>query len=170
MRIINRTFSCILALVLVLFLVACGDKDNEADRNLSCTFAVSCKTALDNMDKLDEAKKQCVPDDGWIIPPTEIKFAKGESAFDVLQRECKADFKVHLESAETPLYNSVYLEGINNLYEFDCGNLSGWMYKVNDWFPNYGCSRYELQDGDVLCFEYTCDLGADVGGDYFSQH
>ena len=39
-----------------------------------------------------------------------------------------------------------------------------WMYKVNDWFPNYGCSRYQLQDGDVICWEYTCDLGVDVGG------
>ena len=28
-----------------------------------------------------------------------------------------------------------------------CGNGSGWMYQVNDWFPNYGCSRYQLQDG-----------------------
>lgn len=43
------------------------------------------------------------------------------------------------------MYNSAYIEGINNLYEFDCGSLSGWMYKVNEWFPNYGCSRYVLK-------------------------
>ena len=62
------------------------------------------------------------------------------------------------------MYNSAYIEGIHNLYEFDCGELSGWMYKVNEWFPNYGCSRYQLRDGDVICWEYTCDLGVDVGG------
>ena len=55
-------------------------------------------------------------------------------------------------------------QGIHNLYEFDCGELSGWMYNVNGWFPNYGCSRYALQDGDVIRWRYTCDLGADVGG------
>ena len=71
-----------------------------------------------------------------------------------------------MEFENTPMYNSAYIEGIHNLYEFDCGELSGWMYKVNDWFPNYGCSRYQLQDGDVICWEYTCDLGVDVGGFY----
>ena len=50
------------------------------------------------------------------------------------------------------------------MYEFDCGALSGWMYRVNGWYPNYGCSRYQLKDGDVVEWRYTCDLGNDVGG------
>ena len=63
------------------------------------------------------------------------------------------------------MYDSYYIEGINNLYEFDCGSESGWMYKVNGWFPNYGCSAYPLKDGDVIVWCYTCNgLGADVGG------
>ena len=37
------------------------------------------------------------------------------------------------------------------------------MYSVNDWFPNYGCSQYQLVDGDVIRWMYTCDLGRDVG-------
>ncbi len=45
------------------------------------------------------------------------------------------------------MYNSYYVEGIGNLYEFDCGSESGWMCKVNGWFPNYGCSSYTLSDG-----------------------
>lgn len=62
------------------------------------------------------------------------------------------------------MYNSAYVEGIGNLYEFDCGNMSGWMYKVNDWFPNYGCSRYELKNGDTVEWQYTCyGYGADLG-------
>ncbi|MFZ2214944.1 MAG: DUF4430 domain-containing protein, partial [Ruminococcus bromii] len=40
------------------------------------------------------------------------------------------------------------------------------MYKVNEWFPNYGCSRYELKNGDDVVWCYTCDLGYDVGGGY----
>lgn len=65
----------------------------------------------------------------------------------------------------SPMYNSYYIEGINHLYEFDCGNESGWMYKVNGWFPNYGCSSYTLQGGDTIVWCYTCNgLGADVGG------
>jgi hypothetical protein len=40
----------------------------------------------------------------------------------------------------------------------------GWMYKVNGWFPNYGCSSYTLKDGDTIVWCYTCNgLGEDVG-------
>ena len=38
------------------------------------------------------------------------------------------------------------------------------MYSVNGDFPNYGCSKYELQPGDEVEFVYTCDLGEDVKG------
>jgi hypothetical protein len=44
------------------------------------------------------------------------------------------------------------------------------MYKVNDWFPNYGSSRYQLKPGDVVEWVYSCDLGRDVGGDYASGY
>lgn len=71
-----------------------------------------------------------------------------------------------MDFSNTPMYNPAYIEGIRNLYEFDCGELSGWMYKVNERFPNYGCSRCQLSDGDVICWEYTCGLGVDVGGFY----
>ena len=36
-------------------------------------------------------------------------------------------------------------------------------YSVNGWFPNYGCSRYQVKDGDVVEWRYTCDLGEDLG-------
>ena len=36
-------------------------------------------------------------------------------------------------------------------------------YSVNGWFPNYGCSRYQLKNGDVVEWCYTCDLGEDLG-------
>ena len=69
-----------------------------------------------------------------------------------------------MEFSQSPVYETAYIEGIGNLYEFDAGALSGWMYRVNGWFPNYGCSSYQVQDGDVIEWVYTCDLGADVGG------
>ena len=117
------------------------------------------------MDKLHKSKKDIIPDDGWILKPVTVTFNEGESVFDVLKQVCK-DNKIQLEFSFTPIYNSAYIEGINNLYEFDCGSLSGWMYEVNDWFPNYGCSRYEVKNGDVIEWQYTCDLGGDVGKNY----
>lgn len=128
-----------------------------------CKISISCATILDNMDWLDPEKAELVPEDGWILAPVEVEVFEGESVFHVLLRTCKQN-GIHMEFENTPIYNSAYIEGIGNLYEFDCGELSGWMYKVNSWFPNYGCSRYQLKEGDVIEWVYTCTLGVDVGG------
>ena len=132
------------------------------DAAYTCTISISCATILDNMDDLDPEKTELVPADGWLLQPVTVTFQAGESVFDVLVRTCREQ-NIHMEYVNTPMYNSAYIEGIGNLYEFDCGNLSGWMYQVNEWFPTYGCSRYALHDGDVIRWVYTCDLGADVG-------
>lgn len=133
-----------------------------SDTAYTCTLSVRCDTISNHLDWLDAEKAELVPKDSVIFPATAVTFYEGESVFNVLQREMKKA-KIHMEFEHTPIYNSAYIEGINNLYEFDCGDLSGWMYKVNDWFPNYGCSRYALKDGDSVEWVYTCELGADVG-------
>lgn len=136
-----------------------------SDVTHTCTLSVRCDTILDHMDWLDPEKVELVPEDGVIFPATQVTFYEGESVFNILQREMRKA-GIHMEFEDTPMYNSAYIEGIANLYEFDCGELSGWMYKVNGWFPNYGCSRYQLKQGDVVEWVYTCDLGVDVGGFY----
>lgn len=128
-----------------------------------CTIAVSCKTLLINSERLNKEKHELVPEDGYILKPEQAVFYEGESVFNVLQRTLKQK-KIHMEFSDNPIYNSAYIEGINNLYEFDAGTQSGWVYRVNDWFPNYGCSRYVVNDGDMIEFLYTCDRGRDVGG------
>ena len=83
--------------------------------------------------------------------------------FDVLKRTCRAN-GIQMEFSMAPAYGTAYIEGIGNLYEFDGGPLSGWMYSVNGVFPNYGCAAYTLKEGDVVAWRYTCDLGGDIGG------
>ena len=141
------------------------EEQETKDTNLYCTFTITCSTILDNIDDLDPEKIELVPKDGIILKKQKVQFKEGESVYDVLVKVCK-DNNIHMESSWTPMYNSAYIEGINNLYEFDCGSLSGWMYKVNEWFPNYGCSRYVLKNGDDVVWCYTCNLGYDVGGGY----
>ena len=152
-------------LLCLALLTACGGSPAETETAGSCTVSISCATILDNLDQLNAAKADFVPDDGVILPETELSFTEGETAFDLLQRVCREN-GISMESSWSPLYKTAYIEGIANLYEFDCGKLSGWMYSVNGEFPNYGCSGYTLQDGDVICWVYTCDLGEDVGGGY----
>ena len=136
-----------------------------ASKDLTCTISISCSTILSNMDQCKEPKKEYVPDNGVILSTTTVTFTEGESVFDVLQRVC-CDNGIQMEASRSPKYNSAYVEGIANLYEFDVGEGSGWMYKVNGWFPNYGCSGYTLSQGDAICWVYTCNRGDDVGGGY----
>ena len=137
---------------------------NENSANL-CTITIRCDTILDNADKLDAAKAPYVPENGEILPLTTVEFMEGETVFDVLKRVCDAT-QLQIEYSWTPLYDSYYVEGINHLYEFDCGFESGWMYEVNDGFPNYGSSAYEVKPGDKIEWKYTCTgLGEDVGAE-----
>ena len=143
------------------------DQEVNKKKVYTCTFSIECSTILNNLKDLDPDKRELVPSNGVILAPTKVTFYEGESVFDVLQRVCK-EKGIHLESSWTPIYNSAYIEGIHNLYEFDCGELSGWMYRVNGWYPNYGCSRYQLVDGEKVEFRYTCDLGKDVGCEWMA--
>ena len=145
-----------------------NEAENTEEKAYSCTISIRCDTLLGNLDALDTEKRELVPDDGVILSAVIATFYEGESVFDVLRRETKRA-KIHMEYVDTPIYNSAYIEGIANLYEFDCGEGSGWMYEVNGWFPNYGSSRYALKDGDEVVFVYTCNLGEDVGGGYAGE-
>ena len=140
-------------------------QDVTVDKKVSatCSIEVNCATIKKNMDKLTKAKSSLVPDNGIIYKNDSAVFYEGESVADVLKRELKEN-KIHFEFTSTPGFNTDYIEGIGNLYEFDCGELSGWTYCVNGWFPNYGCSRYVVTQGDKIIWYYTCDLGKDVGG------
>ncbi|MGM9530261.1 fibronectin type III domain-containing protein, partial [Intestinibacter sp.] len=49
------------------------------------------------------------------------------------------------------------------LGEFDYTYMSGWMYCVNNKFPNYGASSYKPKDGDIIRWQFTVwGYGADI--------
>lgn len=158
-----------LAVTLVL-LCGCGKSDTVevADANgdgvLTCTLEIRCDTLLENLDQLTKEKAALVPEDGTLLSVTEVEFTGGNSVFDVF-RQTLREKKIHFEYVDASAYDSVYIEGIGNLYEFDCGPQSGWMYSVNGTYPGLGCSAYTLADGDVIVFSYTLDLGSDLGAE-----
>ena len=130
-------------------------------------LSIECYTVLDNWNDLDPALRleKYVPKDGVILPRSEYVLRRNDTAFDILDRAVRYN-RIHMECIYSANYGSVYVQGINQLYEFSCGELSGWMYRVNGLFPGYGCSRYRLRNGDVIEWLYTCDLGRDVGNDF----
>ena len=158
-----RNLFLFLNLIFVLALSGCG-KESGGEQAV-CTISIDSSAILANMDQLKESKTEFVPEDGWVLKPVEITFTTGDTVFDILKKVCQEQ-GIQLSSRYTPLYKSYYVEGINQLYEFDCGKNSGWMYSVNDKFSNKGCSEYKPEAGDQICWIYTCDLGSDIGNPY----
>lgn len=136
----------------------------KASDSQTCRISIDCLTVLANMQNLSSGKKAFVPSDGWILRNAEVTLKKGDSVYDILYRVCQK-YKIHIEASYTPAYNTYYVEGIHQLYEFDCGDLSGWTYRVNGVSPNYGCSKYQVKAGDVIRWSYSCDAGRDIGDD-----
>lgn len=133
-----------------------------SDKVMTAMISIDCSTILDNMENLKSGKEGYVPSDGMILYPMEVEFTEGDTVFDLLKRVCDAA-GIQLEYSWYGVFGSNYIEGINHLYEFDCGEGSGWMYNVNGWYPDRGVSVYKLSDGDYIEFRYTCSLGTDVG-------
>ena len=135
------------------------------DETVTCTIEIRCDTLNGGDNLTDDAKdagKIPYAKNPTILGTYSVTVPKGQSVYDVLLLACRNN-GIHVEASYTAMYESYYVEGINHLYEFDGGQLSGWMYKVNGQFPNYGCSSYTVEAGDVIVWLYTCDLGKDVG-------
>ena len=137
------------------------DRGNNTTESNICAVSVRCDSVLDKLKEMKEEVVEIIPKDGIMYEEKNVKFEKGESAFDVLEREMKKS-GIHIEFTISPIYNTAYLQGIGNLYEFDCGELSGWLYKVNGEFPDCSSFDYIVNSGDVIEFVYTCDSGKDV--------
>lgn len=136
----------------------------NASKKKQVTMSIETHTILNNMDKLDPKKETYPPKDGWVLKPITVSFEEGDTVFDVLEKVTR-ERRIHMEyqGANQGMYNSVYVQGIAQLYEFDCGNLSGWMYSINGAYVPQGASATTLEDGMVIKWMYTCDLGRDLG-------
>ena len=162
----RRLISAVLALALCLSFLSCGAQSASGDNE--CMLSVRCDTAVAHADALSPETAAILPADGIMLAETAVSFSDGETAFDVLRRAARAA-GLHLEFEKTPLYGGVYVEGIGNLYAFDGGELSGWVYAVNGVFPEVAASAFELHGGDTVEWIYTCDLGRDAVSRYTAE-
>lgn len=173
----KKIFVCAMMLVLAMFcFCACGTVTTEqageyvdegeiaetaATEPGVCTIEIECCSVLNHLELLDSAKKDIIPQDGYFLAKTEVAFEPGDTVLDILKKVTKEN-NLHMEYEDSPAYDGGYVEGIGNLYEYECGDLSGWDYYVNGWDPNYGCGKYQVSDGDAIQWRYTCELGKDI--------
>ncbi|WP_337102137.1 S-layer homology domain-containing protein [Paenibacillus sp. YIM B09110] len=127
---------------------------------------------------------------GYIVEPVRVPFQEGDNAAAVISELLGEGGYDHGGSVEDKFYlSSVYDPGAGEidipsyivqaiggaanigerantdwLGEFDYFNQSGWMYAVNDAFPNVGSSETLVENGDVVRWQFTVyGLGADLG-------
>lgn len=87
-----------------------------------------------------------------------IEIEAGETAFSLLE---KTGVSVNVD--KNTKYG-VYIRGINGLSEFDRGNQSGWMYRVDGDFPGHSAALERIYENNYVEWLYTKNLGRDVGG------
>lgn len=123
----------------------------------SVTLTICCHTVA------GEPGTEHLPADGVILEETTIPLSEGETVFDILTQAAAA---YHLRVVHTGVTAAssklAYISSINDLSEYDFGDLSGWVYFVNEISPSVGCGNYVLSPGDRIEFAYTCNLGKDV--------
>lgn len=110
-------------------------------------------------DTIQDKSEEHIPDNGIILESTQFEISENTTVYDVLCA-VTAKNKIHMETEGNG--DSVYVSGINNIYEFDFGELSGWMYFVNGKAPSVSCGEYIVSDGDEIQWLYTCNLGEDL--------
>lgn len=148
-----------LAGILFILLTDFQSKDSfhqpaKTDGELTVTLSIRCDTIKDR-----EKVNRLIPDDGIILDTTTFTAAEGDTVYDVLMQAIRAE---HIPLDNRGAKGAAYIAGINALYEFDYGELSGWMYRVNGVFPDVGCESYRVSNGDRIEWLYTTDIGKDL--------
>ncbi len=98
---------------------------------------------------------------GAYVSEITVDIAEGDTVYDLLMRVSKA-YGIPVVHAGAEADKSIYISGIGGLYEFDYGDLSGWVYLVNGERPSVGVDHYAVQNGDRVEFAYTLNLGKDL--------
>ncbi|WP_186668153.1 DUF4430 domain-containing protein [Sporosarcina sp. BP05] len=97
------------------------------------------------------------------LPATEMKIIDGDTVLKALiaitkEKKIQMDYRGGQGA-------TAYVEGMGNVYEFDRGQGSGWMYRVNGIFPDRGAGAVSLLAGDRVEWLYTTNLGVDLNAD-----
>ena len=121
--------------------------DTESDTTyeyILVHITITCSKAVGHKDLNTSAD---IPENG-IFLDKDIAVKSGSSVYDALITALKDNNINYTE-------NSGYITGINNLNEKECGKYSGWKFRVNNVYPNVGCSGYTLSDGDNILWGYV---------------
>lgn len=141
-----------------------GKKKHKENAIGTVTIEIRCDTIA------GKSNSEYIPEDGVILAPTAFDIEAGDTVFDILT-EAAQTYGIQVENTGSSggSHGMIYIAGINYIYEFDFGDLSGWVYHVNGITPSRNCGEYVLSDGDKIEWLYTCELGHDLDEVYENE-
>ncbi|MFD2042937.1 DUF4430 domain-containing protein [Ornithinibacillus salinisoli] len=89
---------------------------------------------------------------GVILSSTEVSVYEGDTVLDVTRRITKEKgIQLSVRGSDA----TAYVEGIDNLYEFDEGPLSGWLIRVDGVLIDRSTGIYPIEPGQTIKWIYT---------------
>lgn len=159
---VGATVAAGVVIVLVTDIRSAKDYYGSAKSKLSAVGTVTMEIRCDTV--VGKSDSEYIPADGVVLPVTEFDIEEGDTVYDVLT-DAAQTYGIQIDSRGGSK-SMIYVAGINYLYEFDFGDLSGWVYHVNGISPSRNSGDYVLSDGDVIEWLYTCELGHDLNEVY----
>ncbi len=131
--------------------------DQKTDVIGTVTVSIRCDTVAGKTDS------DFIPRDGCILSSEQVEIESGDTVYTVLDTIAR---KKGIQIEKKGSDGMIYIAAIGYLYEFQFGEMSGWVYHVNGESPFVGCDSYEVKPGDRIEWMYTLDLGLDVGNTF----
>jgi hypothetical protein len=92
---------------------------------------------------------------GVILKETKVDVKDGDTVFDVLMKAAK---KKNIFVEYSGKGAMTYIEGIDNLYEFDYGPKSGWNFKLNGEMISKSSGIVKVKKDDIIEWIYSEDF------------
>lgn len=138
----------------------------DGSREVKRVYKVTFEAQEEQQDKQTVTQSIVVSEKDNEIPlsATNTEVHEGDTAIDVLKRIAKEN-DIPLEINDFGW--GEYVASIADVAEFDRGEQSGWMFRVNGKFSDVGASEVYLIPGDKVEWLYTLDFGKDLGATEF---
>lgn len=96
--------------------------------------------------------KSIAPNDGVILPATDVEISDGDTVYTLLDRVCK-DKGITLDVIEEG--DGVFVNGIGGIVCFADGSSRAWDFTVNGRSTGRDSANSPIKGGDVIVWRYA---------------
>lgn len=132
----------------------------EGEKIVTLTINAQVLLNKEVKDKLKPELQSYVPEDGFFAKDVKIGVIGDDvTVEDVIDAYAK-EKDIKLDFADSSGFK--YLSGINNILSGSTGEMSGWLYIINNVMPNVGIADTKIKGNENIVFIYSSDGGNDI--------